>query len=119
MAAKPKPPRPATGTKPAGKRLWSAIVGEFELNEAELVVLREMCRVVDRLDDLDAAVRDGGAVVNGRVSQALVESRQQQLVLAKLAAALRLPGESQGGAQVSDAARAIAEARWKRQRRGA
>jgi hypothetical protein len=116
----PSKPRPPTGTKAAGKRLWAATVGEFELNEAELALLREMVRVTDRLDDLDAAVREGGVVVDGRVSGALVESRQQQLVLAKLAAALKLPTDEQhGGARISDAARAIAAARWKRARRGA
>lgn len=112
-------PRPPAGAKAAGRRLWSAIVDEFALDQVELVVLREMVRVVDRLDDLDAAVRDGGAVVGGRVNQALVESRQQQLVLAKLAATLKLPTDEHQGARVSDAARAIASARWKRDRRGA
>jgi hypothetical protein len=115
---KPKAP---TGARAAGKRLWAAIVGEFVLNEAETVLLREMVRVVDRLDVLDAAVREQGVVVDGRVNGALVESRQQALVLAKLAATLRLPTDEQqgGGARVSDAAREIASARWKRDRRGA
>jgi hypothetical protein len=96
-----------------------AITGDYDLDAAEMVVLREMVRVCDRLDDLDAAVRANGAVgSDGRVAPALVEARQQQLTLAKLATALRIPTD-QPGASVSDAARAIASARWERGRRGA
>jgi hypothetical protein len=71
-------PRPPAGTKTAGKRLWTAILDAYDLDAAELVVLREMCRVTDRLDALDDAIRASGVVEGGRVSQVLTEARQQQ-----------------------------------------
>jgi len=57
----------------------------------------------------------------GRVHPALVEARQQQLALAKLVGALRLPdeGSASGGSSLSDAMREVAEARWRGERRGA
>jgi hypothetical protein len=114
VTAKPRPP---AGTKTAGKRLWTAILDAYDLDAAELVVLREMCRVTDRLDALDDAIRASGVVEGGRVSQVLTEARQQQQTLTKLAGALRIPAD-QPAASTSDAARAIAEARWSGRRRG-
>jgi hypothetical protein len=53
----------------------------------------------------------------GRVHPALIESRQQQLVLARLVGQLDLrEDEPAGGASVSDAARDVASARWRGRR---
>lgn len=88
----PKPPR---GTKAGGKRLWSSIVADYELEEHELALLREMVRTVDMLDDLAAIVAESGPVVTGaagdKMHPALVEARQLRIALARLSAALRLP----------------------------
>jgi hypothetical protein len=58
---------------------------------------------------------------SGRLNPALVESRQQQLVLGRLVNALNLRDaeEPAGAAVVSDAARDIASARWAKQGRRA
>jgi hypothetical protein len=97
-------PRPPKGTRTAGKRLWASILGDYVLEEHELALLREMTRIVDRLDLLAGEVQRDGVVVRGaglerRAHPALVEARQQQIELARLAAALRLPA----GDQDSDA----------------
>jgi hypothetical protein len=102
MDDKPRPPR---GLKPAGRRLFLAIVRRYELDPAELAILVEMCRTVDHLEALDAAVQAGGVVgEDGKVAPALVEARMQQQTLAKLAASLRIPDGQPAGASVSDAA---------------
>jgi hypothetical protein len=80
----------------SGRRLWSSILGEYELEEHELALLREMVRTVDLLDGLAEQVRSDGLMVPGpgltmRVHPAAVEARQARIALARLAAALRLP----------------------------
>jgi len=83
------------GAGAAGKRLWVSIVGAYELEEHELAQLIEVVRTVDVLAELDKAVQRDGVVVPSpqgeRAHPALVEARQQRLVLARLLAALRLP----------------------------
>lgn len=91
----PKLPRPPAGTKAPGKRLWKAVLEEFELDEHELAMLREAVRTVDMLEDLAGIVKKEGAMVDtpqGRkIHPALVETRQLRIALARLLAALRLP----------------------------
>lgn len=93
-------PRPPTGTKASGKRLWESVVGEFELEEHELALLREAVRTVDLLDALDVAVRrDGVLGPDGRAHPAAVEARQQKIALARVLAALRLPSGDESAAR--------------------
>ena len=85
-------------------------------------ILTEAARVVDRLNGLAAALDTDGvllATADGSVRPhpALVEARQQQQVLTKLLAQIRV--SSTTGADVSSAARHAADARWKGVRRGA
>ncbi len=98
MSTDPKPP---TGTKAAGRRLWSSIVDSFDLDEHELVLLREAVRTVDLLADLDVIVKREGPIVESpqgtRAHPAAVEARQQRIVLA----ALRLPSGEEGDTQPS------------------
>jgi terminase small subunit-like protein len=100
MADQRIPPAPQ-GARAAGKRLWRSILAEYELEEHELALLREMVRTVDQLDQLQAAVDRDGLVVRGqglaqRVHPAAVEARQARIALARLAAALRLPAGEEG-----------------------
>lgn len=104
----PSAPR---GTKAGGRRLWRSVLDAFELDEHELVVLREAVRTVDQLDALAAVVERDGPMSESpqgpRVHPALVESRQLKLALTRLLASLRLPsGESDGRPQRRGAARA-------------
>ena len=52
----------------------------------------ELVRVVSRLDRLDDAIRSDGVLTKeGKAHPALVEARQQQIVMSRLLATLRLP----------------------------
>lgn len=88
-------PAPPTGTKAGVKRLWLSILDGYELDEHEMAVLVEVVRTVDQLDALDVMVRREGVVVDTpqgpRAHPALVEARQQRIVLARLLTKLRLP----------------------------
>jgi hypothetical protein len=92
-----------TGLKTAGKRLWSSIVDDFELDEHELALLLEACRTVDVLTVLDANVRKDGPLIESpqgvKAHPAAVEARQQRIALARLLAALRLPSGEAGDEQ--------------------
>ena len=97
--SKPKSP---TGTGPAGAKLWKAVLDEYELEEHEVLLLREAVRTVDTLDLLEARVRlDGPLLASSqgeRAHPALTEARQQRIVLARLLAALRLPAGEEDSA---------------------
>lgn len=96
----PRKPSPPAGLGVRGKKLWSAVVDEWVLDEWELVLLTDACRTADHVADLDKVVRKEGAVVEGRFGDrahpALVESRQQKIALARILAALRLPDGEEG-----------------------
>lgn len=65
------------GLKAGGKRLWRAVTDEFELAELERIVTAE------------GVTHDSPQGV--RAHPALVEARQQRIILAKLVASLRIP----------------------------
>jgi hypothetical protein len=96
-------PNPPAGAGKAGTALWRAVLTEYELEEHELLLLREAVRTVDVLDDLTARVAADESVVESpqgtKAHPALVEARQQRIALARLLAALRLPAgeESEAG----------------------
>ena len=87
----------------AGRRLWSSVTDAYDLDEHERAVLVEACRTADALTALDAVVRAEGPLLDGpqgvRAHPALVEARQQRVVLARLLAALRLPAGGEGDAR--------------------
>ncbi len=89
----------------AGRRLWDSVHGEYVLDEHERAVLTGACRTADALTVLDAVVRAEGPLLDGpqgvRAHPALVEARQQKVVLARLLAALRLPAGSEGDVPAS------------------
>lgn len=101
MAAKPqKPPAPPRGTGPNGAALWRDVLGEYELEEHELALLREAVRTVDQLDALHEISSREGLVVDGphgsKAHPALTEARQLRIALARVVAALRLPAGDEG-----------------------
>ncbi len=49
-------PDPPAGTKARGRKLWESVLSEYVLEEHETALLREACRTVDLLEELDAAV---------------------------------------------------------------
>jgi hypothetical protein len=115
-----KKPAAPPGLGTSGRRLWSDVVGEWDLRPDELVVLERACRVRDRLERLDAAlakvdVLDTGSREQVRVHPALGELRQQETVLAGLLDRLRLTEPSAEGSTAgrSTAARELALRRWR------
>jgi hypothetical protein len=91
-------PEPPKGTKAAGRRLWRSVLEEFELAEHELTLLRQAVATADLAETLQASVDREGPVVAGRTNPALVELRQQRILLARLIVALRVPiGDAEDG----------------------
>jgi hypothetical protein len=88
-------PAAPEGAGPAGARLWSAVLAEFELAEHELTLLRQAVRVADLCDQLQTIMEKDGPMltVDGQPSThpAVVELRQQRIMLARLIVALRVP----------------------------
>jgi hypothetical protein len=93
-------PAPPKGTGPSGKALWTSVLTDYELEQHEIQLLREMCRTVDTLDTLHAAVQADGAFIDGphgrKCHPGITESRQLRIALARLAAAIRLPAGDDG-----------------------
>jgi hypothetical protein len=89
-------PRAPTGAGTAGKKLWKAVLDSFELAEHEQTLLRQAVRVADLCEQLQAVVDAEGAMLTGHDNQprthpAVIELRQQRIVLARLVVALRVP----------------------------
>ena len=75
-----------------GRRLWRAVTTALDLDAHESALLQEAARCLDTLDGLDALTRRVGMLLpDGRIGPWVIESRQQQLVYARLIASLRLP----------------------------
>jgi hypothetical protein len=88
-------PAPPDGVGEAGERLWSAVMTDYELAEHEAALLREAVRVADTCSDLQARVGLDGPVLDGKNGPvphpALVELRQERVLLSRLLVALRVP----------------------------
>lgn len=85
------------GLRSGGEALWKAITDDHELDATQLVQLEEACRIKDRCDALDRAVReleDTGDLKDyiHAVAQANASANQMKQLLA----ALRLPDPQTG-----------------------
>lgn len=82
-----KPPTPA-GLSAAGRRLWDNVLDEWDLDPTEFGLLREACLVVTRIDALEKLVGDNfivpGQKGNPAPHPAMVEARQQRMVLYRI-----------------------------------
>lgn len=108
-------PRAPSGLHSGGKALWKQIHAETELDPAQTVILKEACRMVDRLDELDSVIHGKGVLnlmqfrldlgsgdgsedspvkVEVKFNSVLAEARQQQNILKQLLVSLRLPDEA-------------------------
>ena len=84
-------PAAPRGLRAAGRRLWRAVVVDFELAEHELALLREAVRVADVCQELPKTIDAEGVFREQRVHPAVVELRAQRILLARLIVALRVP----------------------------
>ncbi|ATE56156.1 MULTISPECIES: hypothetical protein [Actinosynnema] len=102
-------PQPPAGLDQAGAALWRDLHELTAFDPAQTILVREACRIVDRLDELDRQLSGAGArMVHVRedreddttfhlvVDGALSEARQQQNVLKQLLVTLRLPDTKTG-----------------------
>jgi len=85
---------------PDGRRLWKAVLEDFEPEQHELMMLEQACQVADTIAALTAALGDGLVDGNGRVRAELVEVRQQRIIFARLLAAMRLESGENGSISV-------------------
>jgi hypothetical protein len=85
------PEKPNPDLAPAGQRLWDAVAGQYELEQHEERLLLEAARTADLLDALAAEVAEDGPMLGDKVHPAVVELRQQRILLARLLTALRVP----------------------------
>lgn len=83
--------KPPQGLGRRARALWGAVTAALDLDERDLALLGEACRVSSRLDELDAILRREGAMCEGKIHPALVEARQQEIAFARLIVAMRLP----------------------------
>lgn len=75
------------GLGTSGRRLWKNVMDKFVLEEHEQRLLLEICRTSDVCDRLHEVTAESQSA-----SPALAELRQQRQTLARLVAALKLPG---------------------------
>jgi hypothetical protein len=108
-----------------GRRLWSQIIGAYDLRPDEVRILADACREADVVERLEVELRGSSLMVRGSQGQLVAsplvsEVRQHRTVLATLLKALKLPDTDSQGAQKaaleSEQARAAARARWDRKR---
>jgi hypothetical protein len=96
----------------AGRRLWASVTSEFDLAEHELALLRQACHTADLCNELQGEVeRDGPILATAtgqtRIHPAVVELRNQRLLLARLVAMLRVPLGDEDGGRLPGQVRAI------------
>lgn len=117
--------RAPTGLSPRGGRFWREITGSFELSQAELELLTEICRCLGQLDSLQEALQRDGYTVAGSTGQvqvhpAVAQLNQSRQLLSRLLSQLELPDED-GRAEVRSfsqvRASKAASVRWDLERR--
>jgi hypothetical protein len=89
-------PKPPEGLGAGGRKLWRAILRDYELGEHEMLMLREAAHTADTCEALQALIDEQGPTVTNHLGglsahPALRELRQQRLTLARLIVCLRVP----------------------------
>lgn len=123
----PRPPAPK-GLAAGGRRLWKAIHDDLdpslELTTRDLEVLHDACKQQDGIDNLEAAIKQDGEVIDGlhgrKVHPAVIELRQARQAKTRMLATIEM--EDRGMVSpASRRARKAAQTRWdmEREKRGA
>jgi hypothetical protein len=112
--------RAPSGLGQAGKRLWREVNAAYGLAPHEAAILVQCCRVVDRMELIEAELSTAPLTVRGSTGQPkahplLAEWRMQARVLESLSRALSIPLEGEDvGRRRSPSAREAAVQRWGR-----
>ena len=106
----------------AGRELWGAVTGQYDLAGHELAILGQACRVLDLAESLSRRVKREGAMSVGSQGQQVVhpllsEARQQRALFGQLMRTLALPDlpatSADGGLKaVPNQHRQAAGSRW-------
>jgi phage terminase small subunit len=107
--------------KARGRNFWARTLADFDLDDGEMELLAEVCRTLDGLDALAAAVERDGVTVSGSTGQtqvhpAITEARGQRAILHRLLKALDLPTDEAAAVTapaVSLKASRAASSRWR------
>jgi hypothetical protein len=96
-----KAPPPPKGIGPRGSAFWIEAQTSLEFDARETALLLEVCRTLDTIDALAAAVQADGVMLTGSQGQqvlngAVGELRQQQAAYARLVTQLNLEGAEAG-----------------------
>lgn len=116
MTGKSAVPRPPAGLAARGRALWRATQRSYVLDPVETQLLRELCTVVDRCDQIRAELKGERLTVLGSAGQyrahpLLAALESQQKLADRLASSL---GVSMPGASGAGHARKAARTRWSR-----
>jgi hypothetical protein len=107
--------RPPAGLGPDGRQLWTEVIADGPLGPPERTLLREACRLVDRLDKLDRYLRGerdswlrvridlDGEDLTLTIDKALSEARQQAVALKQILGELRAARTAAGNAPAAPA----------------
>jgi hypothetical protein len=112
--------RAPSGLGKSGRALWREINAEFGMAAHERAILVPYCRVVDRLDQIEAELSGAALTVEGSTGQPkahplLAEWRHQARVLESLSRSLSIPLPNEEiGRRRSPSAREAAIQRWGR-----
>jgi hypothetical protein len=80
------------GTKAAGQQLWDSVLETFDLEEHELLILRQAVHTADLIEAMKAELGDKLLADSGaKVHPLIPELRLQRVTLGRLLAALRVP----------------------------
>lgn len=110
------------GLSARGRAFWKSTTDAFDLSDAELELLKEVCRSLDLLDLMADRVELDGLMVTGSTGQltihpAVSQANGTRQLVGKLLAQLQLPDES-GEAEVQSfetaRARKAAQVRWRK-----
>lgn len=119
-----RPYAPRGALKTSGTRLWRDVVGRYELDPVELTLLFQLCRTVDELDAVNAAIKKSGPVVDGSTGQMRAnplyhEFRELTKITDQLSRSLALPvGPETTGKRRGSAAKLNARAARPKKSRG-
>ena len=109
-----------------GRAFWIDVQSDLEFDARETDLLVEVCRTLDTIDALAAAVERDGVMLIGSQGQqvlngAVAELRQQQAAYARLVTQLNIDGAEQGETLRTPraaSASATAKRRWAGRERG-
>jgi phage terminase small subunit len=119
-------PRAPSGLGKRGRKLWRDVVSDFTFRPDELASLESACRLWDELDRISEALRGASLVVVGqrgavRAHPLLAEARNHRATMNRILVSLGLPADPaeeghetlRGGSGRSEAARRMAQMRWR------